>query len=59
VANASQETNSVVAVLGDFADSAIATRTSAEIVLTASQSVETAVSNMHDEVETFLNNVAA
>jgi methyl-accepting chemotaxis protein len=59
VANASQETNSVVSVLGDFANSAIATRTSAEIVLTASQTVETAVSNLHDEVETFLSNVAA
>jgi methyl-accepting chemotaxis protein len=59
VTNASQETNSVVAVLGDFANSAIATRTSAEIVLTASQSVEAAVSNLHDEVETFLSNVAA
>lgn len=59
VANASQETNSVVAVLGEFAASAIAARTSAEVVLTASQSVETAVGNLRDEVENFLRNVAA
>ena len=59
VASASQETSSVVSVLGEFADSAIATRTSAEIVLTASQSVESAVGNLHDEVETFLGSVAA
>ena len=59
VANASQETNSVVAVLGEFAASAIAARTLAEVVLTASQSVETAVGNLRDEVENFLRNVAA
>ena len=59
VANASKETNSVVAVLGEFAASAIAARTSAEVVLTASQSVETAVGNLRDEVENFLRNVAA
>jgi methyl-accepting chemotaxis protein len=52
-------TSSVVAVLSEFAGSAIATRTSAESVLTASQSVESAVGNLRDEVESFLRNVAA
>jgi methyl-accepting chemotaxis protein len=59
VANASQETNSVVAVLGEFSNSAVATRSSAEIVLTASQSVASAVGDLRDEVESFLRNVAA
>ena len=59
VANAAQETSKVVAVLSEVADAAITTRTSAEIVLTASQSVESAVGNLRDEVESFLRNVAA
>ena len=59
VANAVQETNKVVAMLGEVAGAAIATRTSAEIVLTASEAVESAVGNMHGEVESFLRNVTA
>jgi methyl-accepting chemotaxis protein len=59
VANAAQETSKIVAVLGEVADAAISTRTSAEIVLTASQSVEGAVENLRREVESFLGNVAA
>src|SRR5712691_7611951 len=59
VANAAQETSKIVAVLGEVADAAIATRTSAEIVLTASESVEGAVENLRREVESFLGNVAA
>jgi hypothetical protein len=41
------------------ADAAVATRASAEIVLTASASVEGAVENLRREVESFLKNVAA
>ena len=59
VANAAHETGKIVAVLGEVADAAVATRTSAEIVLSASKSVEGAVDNLRREIETFLGNVAA
>jgi len=59
VASAAQETSTIVAVLGEVADAAIATRGSAEIVLTASESVEGAVDNLRREVESFLGSVAA
>ena len=59
VTNAAQETGKIVSVLGQVADAAVATRTSAEIVLSASQSVESAVDNLRREIETFLGNVAA
>ena len=59
VTNAAQETGKIVAVLGEVADAAVATRTSAEIVLTASQSVEGAIDNLRREIETFLGDVAA
>jgi methyl-accepting chemotaxis protein len=59
VSNAAQETSKIAAVLGEVADAAIATRTSAEIVLSASESVEGAVDNLRREIESFLGNVAA
>jgi methyl-accepting chemotaxis protein len=59
VANASRETSKIVAALNEVTDAATATRTSAEIVLSASKSVEGAVDNLHQEIETFLGNVAA
>lgn len=59
VENAAQETGKIVTVLSEVADAAIATRASAEIVLTASESVEGAVENLRREIETFLGNVAA
>jgi methyl-accepting chemotaxis protein len=59
VANAAQETSKIVAVLGQVADAAVATRSSAEVVLSASKSVEGAVDNLRREIETFLGNVAA
>ena len=58
VASAARGTNMVVAVLGEVAGAATATRASAETVLAASQSVETAVGNLRTEVETFLGKVA-
>jgi len=58
VANAARETSKVVAMLDEVAGAAVATRASAEIVLTASQAVESAVGNMRGEVEDFLHNVA-
>jgi methyl-accepting chemotaxis protein len=59
VDNAARETSKIAAVLGEVADAAVATRTSAEIVLSASQSVEGAVGNLRHEIETFLGEVAA
>jgi NO-binding membrane sensor protein with MHYT domain/archaellum component FlaC len=58
VASAARGTNMVVTVLGEVAGAATATRSSAEIVLTASQSVETAVGKLRTEVESFLGKVA-
>jgi methyl-accepting chemotaxis protein len=58
VTNAAQETSKIVAMLGDVASATVATRASADIVLTASQSVESAVENMRGEVEAFLRDVA-
>jgi methyl-accepting chemotaxis protein len=59
VANAAQETSKIVSGLGEVADAVIATRRSAQIVLTASKSVEGAVENLRREVASFLSNVAA
>jgi methyl-accepting chemotaxis protein/PAS domain-containing protein len=58
VASAARGTNMVVSVLGEVAGAATATRTSAETVLAASQSVETAVGKLRTEVESFLGKVA-
>jgi methyl-accepting chemotaxis protein len=58
VANAAQETNKIAAMLGEVAGATVDTRTSANIVLTASQAVERAVENIRGEVETFLHDVA-
>jgi methyl-accepting chemotaxis protein len=59
VGNAAQETSKIVGALGAFVDAATSTRSSAQIVLSASESVEGAVHNLHHEVEIFLGNVAA
>jgi methyl-accepting chemotaxis protein len=58
VSSAAQGTVMAVSVLGEVAGAATATRTSAQTVLTASESVETAVANLRGEVETFLEKVA-
>ena len=58
VAGAAQGTGMVVSVLGEVAGAATATRTSAQTVLTASKSVESAVAKLRGEVETFLGKVA-
>ena len=59
VGNAANETGKIVAALGAVADAATSTRSSAQVVLSASESVEGEVQNLHREVETFLGNVAA
>src|SRR5207244_3513698 len=56
---AAQGTHTVVAALDDVAGAATATRSSAETVLSASRSVESAVANLRAEVEAFLGKVAA
>ena len=58
VEGAARGTSTVVSVLNDVAGAAIATRSSAETVLSASQSVESAVAKLRAEVETFLDKVA-
>jgi methyl-accepting chemotaxis protein len=58
VASAAEGTNHVVAVLGEVAGAATATRSSAEVVRDASQKVETAVADLRSEVEDFLKKVA-
>lgn len=58
VANAAQETNRIAEMLGEVAGATVATRASADIVLTASQEVERAVENMRGEVDSFLHDVA-
>jgi methyl-accepting chemotaxis protein len=59
VAGAAHGTTMVVSVLGDAAGAATATRSSAETVLAASRSVESAVGKLRGEVESFLAKVAA
>jgi len=58
VASAAQETNKVAAMLDEVANAAVSTRASAEVVLSASHAVESAVGNMRGEVDQFLRNVA-
>ena len=58
VASAAQGTGYVVTVLGDVAGAATQTRSSAEVVRDASETVEQAVSNLRLEVEDFLGKVA-
>jgi methyl-accepting chemotaxis protein len=59
VIGAAEETNKIVAALGAVANAATATRTSAQVVISASDAVEGAVENLRVEVENFLVNVAA
>ncbi|HLA20127.1 MAG TPA: PAS-domain containing protein [Pseudolabrys sp.] len=58
VASAAQGTGHVVAVLGEVAGAATETRSSAEVVRDASQTVESAVADLRREVEDFLAKVA-
>jgi methyl-accepting chemotaxis protein len=58
VASAAEGTGHVVAVLGEVSGAANETRTSAEVVRDASQTVETAVADLRLEVEDFLGKVA-
>jgi methyl-accepting chemotaxis protein len=59
VASAAQGTTVVTSVLGKVADAATQTRSSASIMLEASQAVEQAVANLRREIEGFLGKVAA
>jgi methyl-accepting chemotaxis protein len=58
VTSAAKGTGHVVAVLGEVSGAATETRSSAQTVRDASQSVESAVANLRTEVEDFLAKVA-
>ena len=58
VASAAQASQTVATVLSDVAGAALQTRVSAQTVLDASQSVETAVGDLRRQVESFLAGVA-
>jgi len=58
VASAAQGTGHVVAVMGEVSAAATQTRSSAQVVLSASQTVETAVADLRTEVGGFLAKVA-
>jgi PAS domain S-box-containing protein len=58
VASAAEGTKSIVSVLGTVASALTQTRTSAETVLAACDSVEKAAANLRGEVEGFLGKVA-
>ena len=58
VTSAAQGTVLAVSVLGEVAGAANETRASAQTVLSASKSVESAVANLRGEVEAFLGKVA-
>ena len=58
VASAADGTGHVVAVLGEVAGAATETRSSAQVVRDASETVESAVANLRLEVEDFLAKVA-
>jgi methyl-accepting chemotaxis protein len=58
VTGAAQGSGMVVSVLDDVAGAATATRGSAETVLSASRSVESAASKLRREVSAFLDKVA-
>ena len=59
VVGAAEETNKIVEALGAVANAATATRSSAQVVISASDAVEGAVDNLRVEVEDFLSSVAA
>jgi hypothetical protein len=58
VAGAAQGTAHVLGVLGEVTRAASDTRASAETVRNASQTVESAVVNLHREIDDFLQKVA-
>ena len=59
VANAAVGAKAIASVIGEVASSATETRTSARTVLTASEAAETAANDLRNEIEAFLQNVAA
>ena len=59
VKNASEDTSKVVGVLAEVDGAAAKTRSSAQTVLTASESVEAAASRLREKVKRFLDEVAA
>ena len=58
VARAARGTNAVVTVLSEVSTASMGTRTAAETVLTASESVDASIGTLRHEVEHFLRKVA-
>ena len=58
VARASRGTGAVVTVLSEVANASIGTRTGAETVLAASESVDNSIGTLRTEIEGFLSKVA-
>ena len=59
VTSAADESKLIVAVLSEVAGATTETQQSAQIVLTAAESMEEAIGNLRSEVESFLSKVAA
>jgi Methyl-accepting chemotaxis protein len=59
VANAAEGTKAIASVIGEVASAATETRTSARTVLAASAVAEAAAIDLRNEIEAFLQNVAA
>jgi methyl-accepting chemotaxis protein len=59
VANAAEGTKAIASVIGEVASAATETRTSARTVLAASEVAEAAAIDLRNEIEAFLQNVAA
>ena len=58
VARAARGTGAVVTILGEVSTASIGTRTAAETVLAASESVDTSIGTLRSEIEDFLRKVA-
>jgi methyl-accepting chemotaxis protein len=58
VARAARGTSAVVTVLSEVSTASIGTRTAAETVLAASESVDTSIGTLRTEIEHFLRKVA-
>lgn len=59
VANAADGTKAMAAVIGEVATAATETHTSARTVLAASEAAEMAANDLRNEIDAFLQNVAA
>jgi hypothetical protein len=59
ITNATADTNKIAAILTEVDGAATQTLSSAQTVLSSSESVETAATRLHEKIENFLDDVAA